>query len=111
MRVLCLHGSGSSARIMESQISTCVPCLIRPIELTSDPAGALRASLPASWEFDFIDAPHACAPAPELKSFNPGSCFHFFGEFTVSAMCSAVEYVREVVEEDGPVRGMKSRSQ
>ncbi|KAK3991408.1 putative serine hydrolase [Cladorrhinum sp. PSN332] len=49
MRILGLHGHGTSAQIFSSQTA------------------ALRNKLPPSYTFDFIDAPHISPPAPGIK--------------------------------------------
>lgn len=46
MRILCLHGHGTNARILESQLER------------------LRAKLPHDWIFDFLDGEHVAPPAP-----------------------------------------------
>lgn len=84
MRILCLHGQGASARIFETQIAK------------------LRAFLPQTWDYDYLEAPNNSEAAAELKGIYPGPNFCFFDRYTPKDMQDAVEYVDEVVKEDGP---------
>jgi len=58
--------------------------------------------LPPSWEFDFVDAPFDCNAAPELTGIYPGPYHCFFDKYSEENMSQAVDFVREVVDEDGP---------
>ncbi|KAK4230013.1 putative serine hydrolase [Podospora fimiseda] len=49
MRILALHGHGTSAQIFQSQTA------------------ALRTKLPPSYQFTFLNAPHPAPPAPGIK--------------------------------------------
>ena len=64
--------------------------------------GPLRSKLPAHWEYDFLDAPNECGPDFQLKGIFPGPYYCFFEKYSKENMREAVEYVAEVVEEDGP---------
>ncbi|KUJ13196.1 uncharacterized protein LY89DRAFT_687410 [Mollisia scopiformis] len=83
-RILCLHGSGSSAEIMETQIAN------------------IRSLLPSTYVFDFLDAPIECDAAAELEGLFPGPYYCFFDKYSEEEMQKAIEFVHEVVEEDGP---------
>lgn len=84
MRILCLHGSGASGAIFSSQLAP------------------LRALLPSTYTFDFLDAPNECNAAPELSGIYPAPYYCFFERHSEEEMQAAVEFVKEVVEEDGP---------
>ena len=58
--------------------------------------------LPSSWEFDFLEAPFECEGASELRNIYTGPYSCFFQQYSKASMQQAVEYVREVVDEDGP---------
>ncbi|EGP86305.1 unnamed protein product [Zymoseptoria tritici ST99CH_1A5] len=93
MRVLCLHGQGASPAIMESQTST------------------FRAYLPPTWSFDYLEAPCDSEPGPGLKGIYPPPHFCFFDKYNPEELEEAVEYVREVVEADGPYDAIMGFSQ
>ncbi|KAE8441695.1 hypothetical protein EG329_004568 [Mollisiaceae sp. DMI_Dod_QoI] len=83
-RILCLHGSGSSAKIMESQIAN------------------IRSHFPSPYTFDFLDSPVECKAAAELEGVYPGPYYCFFEKHSEEEMQKAIDFVREIVEEDGP---------
>jgi hypothetical protein len=93
MRVLCLHGQGSSATIFESQLSR------------------LMAALPSHYTFDFVDAPVECGPGLDVGDVYPGPYYCFFDAYTPERMDDAIEHVREIVEEDGPYDAIIAFSQ
>lgn len=93
MRVLCLHGQGSSATIFESQLSR------------------LIAALPPHYTFDFVDAPIECGAGLDVGGVFPGPYYCFFESYTPERMENAIEYVREIVEEDGPYDAIFAFSQ
>ncbi|KXT02179.1 hypothetical protein AC578_5964 [Pseudocercospora eumusae] len=93
MRVLCLHGQGASPEIMESQTSS------------------FRAFLPPTWTFDYLEAPYDSAPGPGIEGVYPPPHYCFFDWYTPERMQEAVDYVREVIEEDGPYDAIMGFSQ
>ena len=102
MRWLCLHGQGSSAEIFERQLGK---YQIHYSELHDDAhifTAPLRSLLPHTWQFDFVDSSHDCSAAEELELVYPGPYHCFFPRYTSEAMEEAVQYVQEVVDEDGP---------
>lgn len=84
MRILCLHGSGASGDIMKSQIA------------------GIASHLPSTHEFDYLDSPLESSAAQELRDVYPGPYYCFFNQYSSSEIQSAVGFVREIVEEDGP---------
>ncbi len=66
IRILGLHGMGTSAHIFRSQTGApfLLPLLPSVIITNSLPPAALRSKLPAHITFDFLDAPFHTAPAP-----------------------------------------------
>lgn len=93
MRILCLHGQGSSAVIFESQLSR------------------LIAALPSHYSFDFVDAPLSCGPGLDIGGVYPGPYYCFFDSYTPERMVDAIDYVREVIDEDGPYEAIIAFSQ
>jgi hypothetical protein len=93
MRVLCLHGQGSSATIFESQLSR------------------LIAALPPHYTFNFVDAPVECGPGLDVGDVYPGPYHCFFDSYTPERMTDAIEHVREIIEEDGPYDAIIAFSQ
>ncbi|KAL4951481.1 serine hydrolase-domain-containing protein [Aspergillus filifer] len=61
MKILCLHGRGSSGAIFKSQTSS-IRSRLTDLNLT----------------FDFIDGPYPCSPAPGLDLFYKGPCYSFY---------------------------------
>ncbi len=106
MRVLCLHGSGASAEIMESQIGTsALDHVAQKLAQEADECistASIRALLPPSYNFEFLDAPLESEPAHELRGVYPGPYYCFFERCSAEEMKKAVNFVREVVDKDGP---------
>jgi hypothetical protein len=73
-----------------------------PLTTNLSPTASLLTHLPSTYTYDYLDSPIPCAAAPELKAVYPGPYSCFFTHYTPSEMASAVEYVREVVDDDGP---------
>ncbi|KAH8692260.1 serine hydrolase FSH [Talaromyces proteolyticus] len=88
LRILCIHGGGSSSEIFESQTT------------------ALRSLLPNSWEWVFHDAELECAPLPSIKNLYPGPYFTFFLVPSVSRMNELHEWFLNLIEEEGPFDGL-----
>ncbi|KAJ3957696.1 hypothetical protein N0V92_005715 [Colletotrichum tropicale] len=84
MRILCLHGHGTNARILESQLER------------------LRAKLPHDWIFDFLDGEHVAPPAPAVEAIFPGPYLCYHGEPVEEDVKAAHEFLLEVVREEGP---------
>jgi hypothetical protein len=73
--------------------------------------GSFRAYLPPTWTFEYLEAPCDSQPGPGLKGIYPPPHFCFFDGYNPEEMEEAVEYVREVVEADGPFDGLMGFSQ
>ncbi|KAK4662829.1 hypothetical protein QC763_602870 [Podospora pseudopauciseta] len=84
MRILGLHGQGTSAYIFKSQTV------------------ALRAKLPKSYEFDFVDAPFHCAPAPGIKVLFDSSHYTWWPKATINGIKGAHKWLIDYIEENGP---------
>ncbi|KAL4964302.1 serine hydrolase FSH [Aspergillus stella-maris] len=93
-KVLALHGHGTSASIFKSQTS------------------AFRSRLPASYTFDFLNAPYPSSPAPGIKAIYPDhDTFTWFREATPSALREAHERVLAYCETHGPFDAVMGFSQ
>ncbi|PNS14520.1 Dihydrofolate reductase [Sphaceloma murrayae] len=88
VRILCLHGSGSSGDIFESQTST------------------LRALLPRHWEWCFYNAEIECGPLPQLEGLYPGPFYTAVALPSLKMIQRVHAWIREIIEEDGPFDGL-----
>ncbi|KAK1755946.1 family of serine hydrolases 1 [Echria macrotheca] len=85
MRVLCLHGQGTSAHIFKSQTVS------------------LRAKLDKSYQFDFVDAPFHCSPAPGVRViFESGHWAWWPPKTTVNAIRGAHLWLTDYIAANGP---------
>ncbi|SMQ54214.1 unnamed protein product [Zymoseptoria tritici ST99CH_3D7] len=87
VRILCLHGTGSSGAIFESQTA------------------ALRAMLPSHWEWFFINAELECGAHPELADFYPGPYYTPVAVPTVKSIAHFHDWCLDLVAEEGPFDG------
>jgi hypothetical protein len=118
-RILCLHGSGSSGEILKRQIGKWKNPITKLVvkshfnlQVTDRAATAnICSQVPATYTFDFIDAPIECDPAPDLRNVYPGPYYQFFDQYSGAAMQEAIKIVEEVVDEDGPYDGVVGFSQ
>jgi thiaminase len=62
----------------------------------------IASLLPSTYEFDYLDSPLESSAALELRDVYPGPYYCFFNQYSSSEMQNAVDFIREVVEEDGP---------
>ncbi|KAK4147656.1 serine hydrolase FSH [Dichotomopilus funicola] len=97
MRVLCLHGRGTSAAIFKSQTAT------------------FRAHLPKSYTFDFVDGPFPCAPYPGIDTiFRPARGHYFrawWTEPTPEAIRAAHRWLDNYIARHGPYDSVMCFSQ
>jgi len=84
MKILCLHGQGTSAQIFKSQTV------------------ALRNKLPKTYTFDFLDAPFHCAPAPGIKVLFESGTYTWWPKPTINAIRGAHEYMLDHIDANGP---------
>ncbi|CAK7211265.1 hypothetical protein SEUCBS140593_001120 [Sporothrix eucalyptigena] len=86
MKVLCLHGKGTSGNIFRSQTA------------------ALRAKLDRSFEFDFIDGPFSSTSAPGVdKLFDAGSgAYSWWPTDSPQAIRSAHAWLDDYIAAHGP---------
>lgn len=93
MKVLCLHGTGLNADIMERQL--------RPIVSGLDPV----------YEFVYVNGEVERPPVPGLPSQIPGPFFSYFEEMRTEGVRDACELVDIIVQEEGPFEGFIGFSQ
>ncbi|KAJ5683472.1 hypothetical protein N7462_006637 [Penicillium macrosclerotiorum] len=85
MKVLCLHGKGTSAAIFRSQTSS------------------FRAKLPDQHiEFDFIDAPYTSEPAAGVDLFYAPPYFQWWDSDSMNAVRDAVAWLNDYIAQNGP---------
>ncbi|KAK3380120.1 serine hydrolase FSH [Lasiosphaeria ovina] len=84
MRILGLHGHGTSAHIFKSQTA------------------AFRAKLDKSYTFDFVDAPFDCAPAPGVKVLFDSGHYTWWPKATINSIKGAHKWLIDYAEEHGP---------
>ncbi|KAH8600099.1 putative EF-hand calcium-binding domain protein [Bisporella sp. PMI_857] len=93
MRLLALHGKGTSAKIFQSQCSS------------------FRNLLdPNEFEFDFIDAPFPANPAPGIDLFYPPPYYSFYDP-TVESIKAAHTWLLAYLDRHGPYDGVINFSQ
>jgi len=95
MRVLCLHGMGTSAAIFKAQ------------------SAAFRAKLniepPPT--FHFIDAPFECAAAAGVNLFYPPPYYSFYDPRSLPALDAAHTWLLNYISQHGPYDGVMTFSQ
>lgn len=98
MKILCLHGKGTSGRIFESQTSS----LRRKIELDSPDQ---------IFQFDFVDGPQPSTPAPDTPLFYSPPHYAFYEGTEVRGIRAAHAWLDEILEQRGPYDGVLMFSQ
>ncbi|KAJ4422986.1 hypothetical protein N0V82_002380 [Gnomoniopsis sp. IMI 355080] len=104
MRVLCLHGAGTSASIFEKQTGGCSPSIpSMPAYSQSQPEdtftelpllAAFRALLPQDqYIFEFVDAPHASGPAPGIGTLFSPPYYTFYRSQDASEVKASHEWI------------------
>ncbi|KAK4224176.1 serine hydrolase FSH [Podospora fimiseda] len=93
MRIICLHGVGSSGRILDSQMQPLVQAL--------DP----------SYEFVFVDGPFLCERGPGMAAFLDGPFFSHTEGYSPDQMAEAHDYLETTIDELGPFDGVFGFSQ
>ncbi|KAF9630953.1 hypothetical protein BFW01_g1825 [Lasiodiplodia theobromae] len=93
MRILCLHGVGSSAAILESQL--------RPFMRAVDPCV----------EFVFVDGPVPSPRGPGMAAFLDGHFFSHTSSYSPSGMSDALAHLSDFIADAGPFDGVLGFSQ
>ncbi|KAF2167837.1 hypothetical protein M409DRAFT_53796 [Zasmidium cellare ATCC 36951] len=93
VKILCLHGYGTSARIMESQLQT------------------IRSMADPEWEFVFVDGEVECKKAPGLGTFTSGPFLCYSDDFAPSNTRHSHDLITSMIEDEGPFDGVIGFSQ
>ncbi|KAL2760691.1 hypothetical protein ACRALDRAFT_1066831 [Sodiomyces alcalophilus JCM 7366] len=93
MRLLCLHGVGSSGSICESQF--------QPFVKAADP----------SYEFVFVNGPVTSIRGPGMGGEYDGPFYSHTTGYTTGEMVEALDHLEAVMEEMGPFDGVVGFSQ
>lgn len=98
MRILCLHGKGTSARIFQSQTTS----LRRRLEQISEDL---------TFEFDFVDGPLPSAPAPDTPSFYEPPYYAFYEGNSITGIRESHQWLSDILDQRGPYDGVLTFSQ
>ncbi|GME50746.1 hypothetical protein HK57_00312 [Neofusicoccum parvum] len=93
MRILCLHGYGTSAAILESQLSAFID--------SADP----------NYEFVFLDGEVECQKAQGVGNFVKGPFLCYNASFSPEDVRRSCELITEFIEVEGPFDGVLGFSQ
>ncbi|KAJ5692440.1 hypothetical protein N7462_001863 [Penicillium macrosclerotiorum] len=93
MRILCLHGHGTSPDVMKYQMS------------------ALARAADASWEFHYLGGEEACLPAPDIGGYFPEPYFCYSRNFDQESEDAAHALLEETISQKGPFDGAFGFSQ
>lgn len=73
--------------------------------------GALRSRLSPKHTFDFVDGGYGCSAAPGISSLYPGPYLAWFSRYDPEHVEEVHDFLRSVMEEDGPYDGIIGFSQ
>ncbi|KAI5461001.1 DUF341 domain-containing protein [Mariannaea sp. PMI_226] len=93
MRILCLHGFGSSGAILEKQMSN------------------LRRELDPSFELVFVDGPFESERGPGISEYQPGPYYSHTSGYSPDAIAQAIYHLEDILEDQGPFDGIFGFSQ
>ncbi|EFR00805.1 DUF341 domain-containing protein [Nannizzia gypsea CBS 118893] len=93
MRVLCLHGVGSSGALLEAQMAN------------------LRRELDPSFELVFVDGQFECERGPGVPEYQAGPFFSHTEGYSPVHISQAVDYLKGLLEDEGPFDGIFGFSQ
>lgn len=98
MKILCLHGKGTSGKIFQAQTAS-----LRRTLQDLDPE--------SDFAFDFVDAPEPSAPAPDTPLFYSPPHYAFYEGTEITAIRKAHEWLRQILSARGPYDGVLTFSQ
>ncbi|KAI0448682.1 DUF341 domain-containing protein [Xylaria acuta] len=93
MKILCLHGVGSSGAILEAQMAN------------------LRRELDPSFELIFIDGPFEYERGPGIPEYQTGPFFSHTEGYSPVHIAEAVDHLKDLLEDEGPFDGIFGFSQ
>ncbi|KAL1968425.1 hypothetical protein VTN77DRAFT_1954 [Rasamsonia byssochlamydoides] len=102
MRILCLHGFGTSGDIFRSQTVS----LRMALKSSSAAAGAGE-----NIDFDFVNAPHDSTPAAGIELFYNPPYYCFWKDDTVENIAAAQAWLDDLIARKGPYDGVMMFSQ
>ena len=112
MRVLCLHGHGTSAQIFRAQTGSFQRLHVLMTVSNIAFAAAFRSKLDKSWQFEFVDAPFPCPPAPGIDVlFTKSENYTWWPKNSVQAIRASHLWLDDYLEEHGPYDGVCGFSQ
>ncbi|KAK4106757.1 hypothetical protein N658DRAFT_415690 [Parathielavia hyrcaniae] len=88
MRFLCLHGRGTNSNILEAQLAP------------------LISRLSAQHEFDFVDGELDCRAAPGMSKLYPPPYLCWYERGHPQEIQAAQDYLRSIIDQDGPYDGV-----
>ncbi|KAF5534668.1 DUF341 domain-containing protein [Fusarium mexicanum] len=93
MRILCLHGFGSSGALFEKQVSN------------------LKRELDPSFELVFVDGPFESERGPGISEYQPGPYYSNTQGYCPYHIARAINVLEETLEDQGPFDGIFGFSQ
>ncbi|KAL8919475.1 MAG: hypothetical protein Q9208_006760 [Pyrenodesmia sp. 3 TL-2023] len=93
MKILCLHGVGSSGAILETQMAN------------------FRRELDPSYELVFVDGPFECERGPGVPEYRTGPFFSHNQGYSPVDIAQALGYLEDILEDQGPFDGIFGFSQ
>ncbi|KAL8758335.1 MAG: hypothetical protein Q9184_003956 [Pyrenodesmia sp. 2 TL-2023] len=93
MKILCLHGVGSSGAILETQMAN------------------FRRELDPSYELVFVDGPFECERGPGVPEYRTGPFFSHTQGYSPVDIAQAIGYLEDILEDEGPFDGIFGFSQ
>ncbi|KAM5436780.1 hypothetical protein McanMca71_001894 [Microsporum canis] len=93
MRILCLHGVGSSGAVLEAQMAN------------------LQRELDPSFELVFVDGPFECERGPGVPEYISGPFYSHTQGYSPAQIAQAVDYLEDLLEDEGPFDGIFGFSQ
>jgi pimeloyl-ACP methyl ester carboxylesterase len=94
MKILALHGHGTSGAILRSQLTPLM-------QLATD----------RNYDFVFVDGDYECEKAPALSTFVPGPFLCYTKDYSPAAIRDVHDLIDSVIEEQGPFDGIVGFSQ
>lgn len=83
----------------------------RSITNSYNRAASFRSKLDSSFSFDFVDAPYPANPAAGVELFYPPPYYSFYRGTGVSVVRAAHDWLRELLDREGPYDGVMLFSQ
>lgn len=103
MKILCLHGKGTSGAIFRSQTCQYLATANPEILANPNPAASFRARLAdQNIEFDFVDGPHEDSPAAGVDLFYSPPYYSWYEGNGVEPAREACGWLNEYIARNGP---------